>query len=120
MFKKWCKNDNTDIFLFPAMAIAKTVKCFRVTIFDLVTLVQTLQRLKTTTNSVIVTLRFSLFAIARSSKSSVIDFQGQVSYRKRFMEEFGEEEHLPSKVPKPGNLVLTGRTGFAFISHCAC
>ena len=44
-----------------------------ITAFDLVTLVQTLQRLQTTTNSVIVVhaLRFSLFAVARSSKSSV-------------------------------------------------
>ena len=34
-----------------------------------------------------------------------IDFQGQVSHRKRFLEEFSEEEHLPPKVPKPGKLV---------------
>ena len=64
----------TEIFLLLVMAIAKSVKCFRVTTFDLVTLVQTLQRLQTTTNSVIVVLSlcFSLFAVARSSKSSVI------------------------------------------------
>ena len=66
----------TEIFLLLAMAIAKNVKCFRVTIFDLVTLVQTLQRLHTTTNSVTVVLRFtlSLLAVARGSKSSVAGF----------------------------------------------
>ena len=60
-----------ETFLLLAMAIAKRVKCFRVTTFDLVTLVQTLQRLQTTTNSVIAVLCFLLFAVARSSKSSV-------------------------------------------------
>ena len=46
----------TEIFLL-AIAMAKCVKCCR----DLVTLVQTLQRLQTTTNSVIVVLRFYAF-----------------------------------------------------------
>ena len=54
---------STEIFLLLAMAIAKSVKCFRVTTFDLVTLVQTLQRLQTTTNSVIVVLRFTFFTV---------------------------------------------------------
>ena len=65
----------TEIFLLLAMTTAKSVKRFRMTTFDLVTLVQTLQRLQTTTNSVVVVLRFTLFAfsVARSStcKSSV-------------------------------------------------
>ena len=44
--------------------------------FDLATLVQTLLRLQTTTNSVIVVIRFMLFTLcrARSCKSSVIDY----------------------------------------------
>ena len=64
---------HTEIFLLLAMTTAKSVKRFRMTTFDLVTLVQALQRLQTSTNSVIVVLRFTLFAfsVARSSKSSV-------------------------------------------------
>ena len=67
----------TEIFLLLAMAIAKTVKyCTEsITAFDLVTLVQTLQRLQTTTNSVIVVLRFTLFTFCcckEQYKSSVV------------------------------------------------
>ena len=62
----------TEIFLLLAMASKKREKCFRVTTFDLVTLIQTLQRLSTTTNSVL-HFTFSLFCCCKeySSKSYV-------------------------------------------------
>ena len=74
----YSKGPATKVFLLLATARAKSVKRCRVsnwicgpTTFDLVTLVQTLQTLQTTTNSVIVWQRFTplTVAVARSSKS---------------------------------------------------
>ena len=68
---------NTDVFLLLATAKAKAVRSCRVSndrnCFDLLTLVQTLHTLQTTTDSIIVWLCFTLFtfSVARSDKTSV-------------------------------------------------
>ena len=68
-----CADASTDVFLHLAMAIAKNVKCCRISY--VITLVQTLQRLQTTTNSVIhvVVQCFTLFTFAHTHTHMPVD-----------------------------------------------